>query len=137
MVILFAALAIGLFAIGAFIGLERLKRVNIWHVMVAVVVAALLVATADVPGWWIVFAIIAAVVFFARAWVREFTFLMSLRDENFPGRSDKLIWAFALVAVPPVGFWAMRAFRKTHWPEPAATEGAAPQGHARPAPNML
>ena len=29
-----------------------------------------------------------------RAWSHEFVFLMGLRDDDFPGRHDKLIWAF-------------------------------------------
>jgi hypothetical protein len=136
-ILLIGAVAIALFGIGAYIGLERLKHVNIWHVMVAIAIVGLLIATAEVPALWVIFAIIAAVVFFARAWVREFSFLMSLRDENFPGRSDKLIWAFVLVALPPVGLLAFRAVRKSHWPEPAEPERDAPKVRARPASDMV
>jgi hypothetical protein len=136
-ILFFGTVAIALFAVGAFIGLERLKRVNIWHVMATIAIVALMIATAEAPALWVIFAIIAAVVFFARAWVREFTFLMSLRDENFPGRSDKLIWAFVLVALPPVGLLAFRAVRKSHWPEPAEPEPDAPKVRARPASDMV
>lgn len=133
-ILLIVVAAVALFAIGAYVGLDRLKRINIWHVMAGIAVAALFIATVDEPGWWIVFTLIGIGALFARTWIREFTFLMSLRDENFPGRSDKLIWAFVLVVVPPAGVWAMRNFRKTHWPEPVSE--AEPRVNPTPAFDM-
>ena len=87
-ILLIVVAAVALFAIGAYVGLDRLKRINIWQVMAGIAVAALFIATVDEPGWWIVFTLVGrAVALFARTWIREFTFLMSLRDENFPGRN--------------------------------------------------
>ena len=51
-----------------------------------------------------------------RAWVREFTFLMRLDDEAFPGRNDKLIWAVLLMVLPPVGVWLFQGYREVQWP---------------------
>jgi len=61
-------------------------------------------------------AVVAAVVLFGKAWVREFTYLMRLDDEAFPGRNDKLIWAVLLMVVPPVGVWLFHGYREVHWP---------------------
>jgi hypothetical protein len=100
-------------------GWRRLMRINLWHVMAVVALLALLLATAEAPGYWLMLGGFALLVVFSRAWIRQLTFLMSLRDEDFPGRFDKLVWAFLLVALAPIGYWAFRAYRDTHWPEPA------------------
>ena len=69
--------------------------------------------------------IIAAVVLFARAWLREFTYLMKLHDEAFPGHNDKLIWAMLLIVLPPVGAWLFQTYREAHWPEAKSNKGDA------------
>ena len=76
---------------------------------------------------------LVVLVLFAREWVREFSFLMALRDEDFPGRFDKPIWAFLLIASGPVGLWLFHSFRASHWPAPAA-EATDPRRSAKPAP---
>ncbi|AGA28047.1 hypothetical protein [Singulisphaera acidiphila] len=63
-------------------------------------------------------AALIVVAFFLWAWQREFLFLMGLRDDAFPGQYDKLIWAFLLIMMAPVGLWFFRAYRLAHWPEP-------------------
>ena len=45
---------------------------------------------------------------------------MGLRDDDFPGRHDKLIWAFLLFAFAPIAVWFFRSYRLAHWPEPVA-----------------
>jgi hypothetical protein len=55
---------------------------------------------------------------FVRNWRKEFVFLMGLRDDDLPGRHDKLIWATMLVALAPIGVWFFRSYRLAHWPEP-------------------
>jgi hypothetical protein len=62
-------------------------------------------------------AALAALVMFARTWLREFAFLMGVDDSAFPGRSDKLIWAILLIVLPPVGIYLFRAHRRAHWPD--------------------
>ncbi len=53
-------------------------------------------------------------------WFRELLFLMALRDDELPGRFDKPIWAFLLIALPPVGLIAFRCHRAAHLrPEPS------------------
>ena len=54
---------------------------------------------------------------FARAWLREFTFLMRVDDDAFHGRNDKLIWAILLIVVSPVGLYLFRSYRLIQWPE--------------------
>jgi hypothetical protein len=53
----------------------------------------------------------------ALTWIGEFVYLMSLHDDDFPGRFDKLIWAVALLFFAPVGIWAFRSYRVDRWPE--------------------
>ena len=69
-------------------------------------------------------AVVFALVLFGKAWVREFTGLMRLPDDAFPGRNDKLIWAIMLIVLPPVGAWMFQGYREAHWPEakPAGSE---------------
>jgi hypothetical protein len=54
---------------------------------------------------------------FARAWCNEFVFLMGVRDENFPGRNDKLIWVVVLLAFAPFSVWLFRSYRLARWLE--------------------
>ena len=53
--------------------------------------------------------------FFVWTWLREFTGLMAMGDESFPGRHDKLIWVVLMVLIPPVGLAAFRMFRFGYW----------------------
>ncbi len=62
-------------------------------------------------------AFVAVVVLFARNWLREFSFLMSVDDSAFPGHHDKLIWAVLLIVLPPVGLYLFRAHRRAYWPD--------------------
>jgi hypothetical protein len=75
---------------------------------------------------------IVVVAFFLRAWRSEFLFLMGLRDDDFPGRYDKLIWSVVLTAFAPVGLWFFRSYHLAHWPEPEPKPD-----HARTAPEAL
>ena len=70
-------------------------------------------------------ALLAAFVLFARAWLKEFTHLMRLRDDAFPGHNDKLIWAMLLIVLPPVGAWLFQTYREAHWPEAKPSKGQA------------
>jgi len=73
----------------------------------------------DEEGLLALLALMALVVLgvFLYAWRREFLFLMSLRDDAFPGRFDKPIWAATLVLLAPIGFWLFRSYRLAHWAE--------------------
>jgi hypothetical protein len=73
----------------------------------------------------LILAFLAAFVLFAKAWLKEFTFLMRLRDDAFPGRNDKLIWAMLLIVLAPVGTWLFQNYREAHWPEAKPTKGDA------------
>jgi hypothetical protein len=63
----------------------------------------------------LVVGILAGLFLLARAWVREFYYLMRLADEVFPGHNDKLIWAILLIVAPPVGLLLFRSYRRAHW----------------------
>jgi hypothetical protein len=66
---------------------------------------------------FIALAVVAALILFARAWLREFAFLMGVDDSAFPGHHDKLIWALLLIVLPPVGVYLFRAHRRAYWPD--------------------
>lgn len=95
---------------------------RLWQMNAMVVIAALLlVAFAGPPGpsrgAAFLVLMFAVLVWFVRNWCNEFVFLMGLRDEDLPGRNDKLIWAVVLLLLAPVGVWLFRSFRMAHWPE--------------------
>jgi hypothetical protein len=102
-------------------------QVNLWHIMAAVVVAALLLhafafGPNDGGALSIGLLCLLTLAWFVRAWRKEFVFLMGLRDDDFPGRNDKLIWAIVLLVFAPFCVWFFRSYRLAHWPqrEPAA-----------------
>jgi len=122
-----------------FLGLVRFFRANAhlvvrplsarglektWYVAAAIlgllVLVVMLNADHGPRGEMNVMAVLALLVLgaFFYVWRREFVFLMSLRDDDFPGRFDKPIWAAVLVALAPIGFWLFRSYRLAHWPEP-------------------
>ena len=114
-------------------GRERLvgwlRETKLWHVLVAIALSAFLFASIfnDGPGQAtpLLFALMVVVLLAIRAWRYEFLLLMSLSDEEFPGRNDKLIWAAALLIVPPIGVWLFRSYRAARWPEPASLKPSA------------
>ena len=124
LVVVFAA---SLAVIAAPAGFRRWQDrfpLNPWHLtatatVLAAVLAAIYAARTVPPGPLVLVALVI-VVLFARAWVREWHFLMDLTDDHLPGRYDKPIWAALLVAVPPVGACLFRAYRLRRWPEVAA-----------------
>ena len=99
-----------------------LRRVGAWAnqaetwQVIAVAILALVLLPA-LPAV-LVLALIAGFVLFARAWLREFVYLMSLGDNAFPGSHDKVIWAVLMIVLPPVGAYLFRSYRLSHWPEP-------------------
>jgi hypothetical protein len=136
MTIVLPAVAIGLiaalFAVSRILspeGLQRLSsgfrsgRIGLSQVMAGVVVAALalMVIYSHGPGEAMLPIVLLSVwilAWFVRNWRKEFVFLMGLRDEDFPGRQDKLIWALVLLVLAPIGVWFFRSYRLAHWPEP-------------------
>jgi hypothetical protein len=91
--------------------------------MAGVAVAALVLLTFE----WGYERLIAAMVisllvlgWFIGNWLKEFVFVMGLRDDDFPGRHDKLIWVLVLLILAPIGLWFFRSYRLAHWPTPEA-----------------
>jgi hypothetical protein len=102
-------------------GGPRAWRFNLWHLLAAVIATALLVhAFLGPPTEERVLSLVVLCLWvlgwFVRSWCNEFVFLMSRRDEEFPGRNDKVIWAIALLLFAPVSVWLFRSFRLAHWP---------------------
>src|SRR5258707_10348541 len=92
---------------------DGLRKIRIWQVAVAVASMALILAflnrDAVRSGVPLFLAIAVGLILFASAWVREFQFLMALRDDDLPGRFDKPIWAFVLIALAPFGLFLFRS----------------------------
>jgi hypothetical protein len=109
-----------------------LRRIRIWQIAVGVASMALILAFLDrgaarsgVPQF---LAVALGLILFASAWVREFQFLMTLGDDDLPGRFDKPIWAFVLIGLAPFGLFLFRSYRLAHWPEPRPKPEASPAG---------
>jgi uncharacterized membrane protein YhaH (DUF805 family) len=103
-------------------GGPRARRFNLWHMMAAVIVTGLLLVALTAPpgeekGFAAVLLSLGILAWFVRSWCNEFVFLMGLRDEDFPGRNDKLIWAVVLLAFAPISVWLFRTFRAAQWPQ--------------------
>jgi hypothetical protein len=110
--------------------IDGLRRIRIWQVAVAVASMALVLALLDhdaarsgIPQF---LAVALALILFASAWLREFQFLMTLKDDDLPGRFDKPIWAFVLIGLAPFGLFLFRSYRLAHWPEPRTKPAASP-----------
>ena len=148
LLIFLPALVVGLFALlfglGQVVSWEVLRRsrrrlwplqINLWQMMTGVAVAALVLVTFE-WGYGDVSIFILGSLFvlawFIRNWCNEFVFLMGLRDDDFPGRNDKLIWAVVLLAFPPLSVWFFRSYRLAHWPTPRSLSEI--EGEPRPGP---
>jgi hypothetical protein len=116
---------------------RRLAQFKLWHLLVAVASAGLLFAIFTSRGPEpLILAVLIVLTVFLRTWRNEFTFLMGLRDDDFPGRNDKFIWAVVLLFFAPVGLWFFRSYRLAHWPEPKPQTDfdAIPTGSRVPEP---
>jgi hypothetical protein len=114
-----------------------LVRIKPWQVALTTVLIVLMFLAMNAPprsreGFFLFGGAIVVVALFLRAWRSEFLFLMGLRDDDFPGRYDKLIWSVVLTAFAPVGLWFFRSYHLAHWPEPEPKPD-----HARTAPEAL
>jgi hypothetical protein len=88
-----------------------------------VIVTSILTLAGGLGGFVAAF-VLAAIVLFAANWLREFRCLMSMADDCFPGRNDKLVWAILMIFLPPVGVIAFWSFRRAYWAteKPSAAE---------------
>jgi hypothetical protein len=101
---------------------EWARRLRLWHLVVAAFALMLLFTLMDRhayrEGLFFLTLVAAVATGLTVLWVREFLFLMALRDEDLPGRFDKPIWAAVLIVLPPLGLYLFRSYRHSHWPEP-------------------
>ncbi|MDR3632603.1 MAG: hypothetical protein P4L84_02135 [Isosphaeraceae bacterium] len=104
-----------------------LRQTKLWHMLVAVALSAFIFASVLGPGPGsnlpLNLALLVVLGLLIRAWRHEFLFLMSLRDDDLPGRHDKLIWAIALLFAPPFGIWLFQSYREARWAEPTPLRG--------------
>jgi hypothetical protein len=107
---------------------RRLSQFKLWQLVMAVVLCGLLFAMTSVREPIIPFmlAILVVLGMYVRTWRDEFLFLMGLRDDDFPGRNDKLIWVIVMLVFAPVGAWLFRSYRLSHWPRPERNPDPAP-----------
>jgi hypothetical protein len=103
-----------------------LRRVRLKHLAIALAALGALFLLSESPAGLLVFCGLIVLVLFAREWVREFYFLMDLRDDDLPGRFDKPLWALVLLGFAPVGLWLFRAYRRGRWPEIEAKPAPEP-----------
>ncbi len=106
-----------------------------WHLFAAALAFLLFLASMRGPDGAIFFFLMALLIvgYYLYWWQKEFLFLMSLKDDQLPGRHDKLIWAFVLIALAPIGLWVFRSYHLAMWPK------AEPQAKAfsgNPAPDL-
>lgn len=95
--------------------------------LVAGAVVLLVVVAANPPAGVLLTGIALAVLLF-RWWAFEFSFLMGLRDVDFPGRHDKPIWAAMMILLGPAGLWMFREYRLSRWPASEPSEAKRPAG---------
>jgi hypothetical protein len=133
-----------IFGLAQFLSPERIRRIrrvrrglwplklSLWHTTIAVAVAAFVILAFQ-NGYEIGLALTLISLFilawFVRVWCSEFVFLMGLRDDDLPGRHDKLVWAFLLFAFAPIAVWLFRSYRVAHWPEPELVPETQAQLH--------
>ena len=91
-----------------------LRQAQGWQIALLVLTLVLVLPLMPVV---LTVAVVLALVLFGKAWLREFTYLMRLSDDAFPGHNDKLIWAILLIVLPPIGAWLFQGYREVHWPE--------------------
>jgi hypothetical protein len=136
MIIVFPALVVGFFALlfglARLLPSERVQRMGrglrrlqfrLWHLVITVLVTGLVLNALNGPPQAVVSIILLSLLmlaWFVRTWCNQFVFLMGLRDEDLPGRHDKLIWVFVLFVFPPISVWFFRSYRQAHWPAPEA-----------------
>jgi len=116
--VLIAVPTIAYVVISLFEGFPRLK---LKQLLGMVAVAAWCFAPVALPPWdeapFIFLTAVAILITFFAIWRREFRLLMLRRDDEFPGRWDKLGWFLILTLGAPAGVWFFRAFRKAQWPD--------------------
>jgi hypothetical protein len=100
-----------------FVGFPRLRLSQLAGM---VLVAAWFSAIFSIPGNNVENQVIVTVMFMLPViggmWIHELRTLMVHRDDEFPGRFDKLIWSLALLFFAPAAVWLFRHYRRTQWP---------------------
>ena len=118
---------------------RRLSQFKLWQLVMAVVLCGLLFAMTSVREPIIPFmlAILVVLGMYVRTWRDEFLFLMGLRNDDFPGRNDKLIWVIVMLVFAPVGAWLFRSYRLSHWPRPERNPDPEPGAAGATVPSAL
>ena len=68
-------------------------------------------------------------------WLDAFVSMMAMRDDEFPGRHDKLCWALAFIFLTFVGAIAFYLWRKVMY-DPSRRTAAQPQSPTSTTPSQ-
>jgi hypothetical protein len=103
---------------------EGFPRIRLGQIAGIVAVVAWFFGLFGSPGPWqteayLFYSVVGLILLFFGVWKREMGLLMSRRDDEFPGRSDKRGWFLLLTLAAPAGVWIFRSYRKSRWPEPS------------------
>ncbi len=103
---------------------EGFPRIRLGQIAGIVAVVAWFFGLVGAPSPWyadayLFWTVVGLVLLFFGVWKREVGQLMSRRDDEFPGRSDKRGWFLLLTLAAPAGVWIFRSYRKARWPEPS------------------
>ncbi len=101
---------------------EGFPRIRLGQIAGIVAVVAWFFGLFTAPSPWqaegyLFLSVVGLVLFFFGVWKRELRLLMSRRDDEFPGRFDKIGWFLLLTLAAPAGAWLFRSYRKARWPE--------------------
>jgi MFS family permease len=110
---------------------EGFPRIRLGQIAGMVAVAAWIFGLYSAPGRWqaeiyLFWTVVGLLLTFFGLWKREMRLLMSRRDDEFPGGSDKRGWVLLLTLAAPAGVWIFRSYRKAQWRNTPAVRGQWP-----------
>lgn len=117
-------LALGLASL--FMGFPRLQIRQVLGIVLVVAWSLALFAGTGQEEIQLLATVVLLLIAFGGMWLNEFRLLMSRRDDEFPGKYDKLVWSLALVIFAPAGVWLFRFYRQSRRPANAAADAQEP-----------
>ncbi len=120
-VVLFGIPTAGFVVLALFEGFPKIRLGQVAG-LVAILAWVFALSSVGGPGEGAVLSLGATslILVFLATWKREFRLLMLRRDDEFPGRWDRLAWFLVIALAPAFGPWLFRSYRKARWPESSA-----------------